>query len=1770
MPPRITTRRVLATIGAVTALLALGLLLFGNEGDEPLGGSGERISASGEPGSEGQPPGVPEHDDGEPGADESEQISATETEGEEEEGGDYESPAEELARAGEESRVIFERQKAFTEPRAFPRDQIPGGAYLRAQRQAAAAPTLSGANAFAPAPAAGGAEVPESPGTAAALGGGFSFAGPSRIGEPGSESAPFTGRITAIATHPSNADTALVGAATGGVWKTTDGGASWTPIFEDQASLSIGAIAINPANPSIIWVGTGEANRSTDSYYGAGLFRSTNGGATWSKIAAVKADGCHISDIEVGPVDANRILVGVIDQNHAGDTAGCQQGLYRSTDGGATWSNRGLVPTSIAAVPGTANIVYAGSYGAGLYKSTDGGVSFFKRSDPKIPTTGFGRVEVATSATNQSRVYAAFAVPTGGLRADTGTGGYYSGILRTDDAAESWKIVSVPSQPFAWYSLDLAVDPSNSLKAAFGGVRPYLIDNVAVTELSPGTTHADLHAVVYDAAGRLWLGTDGGVYRASGTTVTNLNNPSLSITQFNAGFAGDPEGVLLGGTQDNGTITSPSRTSTFWTNVIGCDGGYAAVDPVDPSNLYMTTQYTCGGHLVRRSGNGGQVSIPADSGLNLNETALFYPPMVMDPSDSSRLYLGLDNVYTTADRAASWTKLGTQSFAGRISAVVASRSDSSVYVGTESGVVGRWRTGSWTNVTGSLPTRFVSDLWVDSGDPAHVLVGLSGFGSGHIFETQNSGSSWTDISGNLPDAPVNGIAVNEQGATPTIYVATDVGVFASSDDGATWQNASAGIPNTVISDVVFDPSSSKLVAATHGRGAFIATVPPARPTNDDFLNGRRLLGNKVDRVGDTNVAATKQFGEPAHAGNAGGKSVWYQWSAPSAEPVSIDTVGSGFDTTLGVYSSGSRGASLPSLTTVASNDDGGGGNGSSAVSFTPISGRNYYIAIDGYRNNVGMVAEGSVNLHLRQPPGNDRFGQATTLSGSTDGRSADSSVLATKETGEPTHAGSAGGSSVWYRWRAPRTGPVTITTLGSSFDTLLGVYTGPNVNALSAVASSDNTGRTLQSKVDFNATTGSVYMVAVDGKAGAAGRVQLALGQRPANDDFAAATTLSGDDVAVTGENSSTATLQPGEPSHGGAVGGASVWYRWQAPDDGPVTIDTGGSSFDTVLAVYTGSGVAALTEVASNDDVMPGLDSSSRVDFVAARGVTYQIAVEDYAGEGGPLELHLLDAAGAGSRCDGRTPTIIGTSSDEVINGTAGADVITAGQGNDTVHGLGGDDTICGGGGDDVADGGGGGDLLDAETVDFSASTTGGAIDLRDGTANVDGSDRLRGTTHVIGSAASDQVFGPAIAAPGVHLEGGPGNDVISDGPANSQIDGGAGSDTVDAGDGNDVISGGDGLDDLGGSAGDDTLSGGGGNDRLAGAGGDDTLAGGAGDDILAGHGSSGADDGADTLDFSSAPGSVTVDLQAGFASGDGSDTISGFSVVRGGGSADSIAGGTAGERLLGAAGDDVIDGGGGNDVLAGDLGNDTLAGATGNDSIGGGSGSDTVSFENAPAAVTVSLAAATAGGEGQDSLDGIEAVEGSRFGDTISGTEAADRLLGGGGSDRIAGLGGSDRIEGGDGGDLLDAGPGLDDILGDAGADTIRARDNQVDLIACGADTDTATADGGDVAAADCETVLVPDTTAPNTVITKGPRRKTKDRTPTFLFNADEVGARFECNSDAGPWQACVSPYTSSRLSYGKHRFGVRATDTAGNVETTPATKTFEVVKRKRRHRH
>lgn len=501
----------------------------------------------------------------------------------------------------------------------------------------------------------------------------------------------------------------------------------------------------------------------------------------------------------------------------------------------------------------------------------------------------------------------------------------------------------------------------------------------------------------------------------------------------------------------------------------------------------------------------------------------------------------------------------------------------------------------------------------ETGEPTHAGLGggrsvwwtWTAPGSGAVT-VRTFGSSFDTVLAVYSGSAVN--ALTQIGANDDSGGSLQSQVIFNATSGTTYQIAVDGYSSSV------GNISLSLTAALGG-----GSPPP----NDNFAS-RTALSGATNSVSGATDNATKESGEPNHAGNPGGRSAWWSWTAPSDGSYTLDTFGSAFDTLLAVYT----GSAVNALTAVASNDN-SGGTLQSRVTFTAVGGTTYQIAVDGFGGSFGRVQLSFSQPVVVAPPPNDGFANRLTLTG-TNTSSVATNTAATKETGEPNHAGNSGGRSVWWTWTAPSNGSVTLTTAGSTFNTLLAVYTGSTVGSLTAIASNNNDpGGGLTSRVAFSVVSGQTYQIAVDGNndglgaASGTALVNLAFNNSvlPLNDNFSSRVALTGATNDVTGSNLG-ATRETGEPVHAGAGGGRSVWWSWTAPATASVTIRTLGSSFDTVLAIYTGISVTALTQIAANDDSGGTLQSS--VTFTATAGTVYQIAVDGLSSASGNIALSI------------------------------------------------------------------------------------------------------------------------------------------------------------------------------------------------------------------------------------------------------------------------------------------------------------------------------------------------------------------------------------------------------------------------------------------------------------------------------------------------------------------------------------------------------------------
>ncbi|MEO8025769.1 MAG: IPT/TIG domain-containing protein [Bryobacteraceae bacterium] len=730
-----------------------------------------------------------------------------------------------------------ERMRFFYEQRAFP-NGIPAGArrvaieQLDARRRAAI----------------------KAGSIRAAEGNPWKLIGPQPTNQPGSPLYQVAGRVTAFAIDPRDNNVAYLGAADGGVWKTRDGGSTWIPLTDDQPSLSTGAIAIDPKNPDIVYVGTGEQNNAGDSFYGAGILKSSDGGQTWKNIVG-PFNRLKIGALAIHPDDTNVIL--------AGSSAG---GVFRSDDAGETWTNvLGTVQaSSIVFHPQNHNTVYAGlgraqvSTRNGIYRSDDGGLTWKLSGTSGLPSANIGRITLAVTAAAPNNLYAAFA---DGSSARIGAN---LGVFRSTDQGTTWQqLTSVPEycSSQCWYAMEIKVHPTNPDVIFLGGLNILrsLDGGITWRVLGAGTNrvnyHVDQHVFTFTNDGhRLYVGNDGGVWSTDEADQTSLNwaqlNQSLSITQFYSGMSLHPTdpNITLAGAQDNGTQSYTGING--WDNITCGDGGWTGIDQASPNIRYAT----CQNIDIRRNGGLGPVLtwLNFENGIAQEDTVAFIPPFVVDQVNSQRVYFGTFRLWQSRDAAGNWAAISpnlTFGAGATLSTIAVAQSDPNViYTGARDGrvmVTANAGDGAgkvnWTDRSSGLPGRAVTRVVVDPFDAGTAYVTFSGFAvtgevrPGHVYKTTDGGATWSNASGNLPNLPVNDLVVDPD-LPDTLYIGTDAGVMVSRDAGATWSEAGFGLPRSFVLSLALHRPSRTLRAATHGRSVWDLSIPAtvSRPVIDSL------------------------------------------------------------------------------------------------------------------------------------------------------------------------------------------------------------------------------------------------------------------------------------------------------------------------------------------------------------------------------------------------------------------------------------------------------------------------------------------------------------------------------------------------------------------------------------------------------------------------------------------------------------------------------------------------------------------------------------------------------------------------------------------------------------------------------------------------------------------------------------------------------------------------------------------------------------------------
>ncbi|MBE0645426.1 MAG: T9SS type A sorting domain-containing protein [Bacteroidetes bacterium] len=622
------------------------------------------------------------------------------------------------------------------------------------------------------------------------------------------------GRITGIAIHPTNPDIVYFTAADGGVWKSVNGTSlafEATPVSDDLPTLAMGSIDIDPNNPDIIWVGTGEANGSADSYAGVGVVRSTDAGATWEVMggSAMK----NIGAIRVHKTDGNIIV------------AASRQGIYRTEDGGANWvRTRTGTAHDLVLHPTIDSLMYGAVQGAGVVRSTNSGLTW-EDLDMGIGKDSIGRIAIDLCLTKPEIMYALIVGAKGTLANKT------FAVMKSTDAGETWERTMSATSPtnftstYGWYNCEIAVHPTDPNKILCGGVGLYLSLNGGLTFQTRSGIHVDHHAIEFSpsAPDVCYNGNDGGFYisGSGGISFTSLN-ADLPITQFyELGISYPVPGMIMGGTQDNGSNRRPT-SGEIWEHETGGDGAYCMLDYSD--SLIMYSEYQNGSHL--RSTDGGVRWSSLNKGLF--GSGLWVTPTAIHPTEPEIIFTATTKqLYKSTDRGDLWVPFHSNMDSSKsINYIALSPHNGDImFVGYTNGRV--WMStdaGSrWENVSTGLPGRNVTDIIFDPVDVNTVYTSFSGYSKENVYKTTDLGTTWEKISGNLPSLPVNGLEINP-GKAAQLFAGTDFGVYTTLDGGETWEICGEGMPKVVVVDLELHPTTGILYAATHGRSIYALQV----------------------------------------------------------------------------------------------------------------------------------------------------------------------------------------------------------------------------------------------------------------------------------------------------------------------------------------------------------------------------------------------------------------------------------------------------------------------------------------------------------------------------------------------------------------------------------------------------------------------------------------------------------------------------------------------------------------------------------------------------------------------------------------------------------------------------------------------------------------------------------------------------------------------------------------------------------------------------------
>ncbi len=688
------------------------------------------------------------------------------------------------------------------------------------------------------------------------------------------------GRIETIACPAGYTSTIYVGAGAGNLWKSENNGTTWEPIFENESTFAIGAVAVAPTDPNVVWVGTGEVLMARSSYAGTGVFKSVDGGASWRNMGL--ADTYHIARVLIDPRDPETVYVAAIGHNY---TQNEQRGLFKTTDGGKTWNKTLYVSEQTGCIevvmdPRDSQTLYAVMWerdrkawnnvvaGAesGVYRSRDGGETW-KRLAGGLPSgEHVGRIGLAIAPSRPDVVYA---LVDNHLPRPNGKRRISGEVYRSENGGESWaKAHEEPLPTAIGYDFCLIrVSPDNEnqiyvlgnyLLMSQDGGKTYTRNQGQIVNLRPHGSrviHLDHHDMWIDPLNpdRLLSGTDGGLYMSydRGKTWLRVNNFAIAEVYAVSVDMAEPYNIYIG-TQDNAAMLGPGNYTVSddgiepWRHIYldpwgGGDSYFTWVDPVDNDIIYYEHQFGDMRRKNMRTGQSKSIRPRPEEGeppLRFN----WMTPFFTSHHDPATLYCGTNKLFKSIDRGDHWEcispDLSTQPGPDRQGNVpfgtITTVSESPlkqglIYVGTDDGNlhVTSDDGATWTRIAQGLPDKWVSRVRASQHELGTVYTSFTGYRDddfeAYFYASDDFGRKWKSIKNNLPSESVN-VVIEDPRTKNILYVGTDLGVYVSLDRGANWISLCNGLPTTPVHDLVIHPREHELVIGTHGRGVFVLDV----------------------------------------------------------------------------------------------------------------------------------------------------------------------------------------------------------------------------------------------------------------------------------------------------------------------------------------------------------------------------------------------------------------------------------------------------------------------------------------------------------------------------------------------------------------------------------------------------------------------------------------------------------------------------------------------------------------------------------------------------------------------------------------------------------------------------------------------------------------------------------------------------------------------------------------------------------------------------------